>query len=91
MQLACQLAKLCAIPNDEAMNERLGEAARIIIPSQLIGAAEAAEILGLERSTLTRWIQRKRITPLTKIDGARGAYVFDRADVVALAQGSQAA
>jgi excisionase family DNA binding protein len=79
------------MPKDEPMNERLGEEARIIIPSQLIGAAEAAEILGLERSTLTRWIQRKRITPLTKIDGARGAYVFDRADVVALAQGSQAA
>jgi predicted site-specific integrase-resolvase len=78
------------MPNDEPM-QRLGEEARIIIPSQLIGAAEAAEILGLERSTLTRWIQRERIKPLTQLDGKRGAYVFDRADVVSISQGSQAA
>lgn len=65
------------------------EEARIIFPSQLIGAAEAAEILGLERSTLNRWIQRKTITPLAKLDGARGVYVFDRADVLHIAQGSK--
>jgi predicted site-specific integrase-resolvase len=65
------------------------EEARIIFPSQLIGAAEAAEILGLERSTLNRWIKRKTITPLAKLDGDRGAYVFDRADVLSLAQGAK--
>ena len=79
------------MPNDEPMHKRLGEEARIIIPSQLIGAAEAAEILGLERSTLTRWIHGGKITPLTQLDGKRGAYVFDRADVVSISQGSQAA
>lgn len=73
--------------NDDAMNEQ----ARIILPSQLIGAAEAAEILGLERSTLNRWIKRNRITPLTQLDGARGAYVFDRSDVVSIALGKEAA
>jgi excisionase family DNA binding protein len=62
------------------------EEARIILPSQLIGAAEAAQILGLERSTLTRWIQRGRIQPLAQLDGARGAYVFDRSDVLSLTQ-----
>lgn len=62
------------------------EEARIILPSQLIGAATAADLLGIERSTLTRWIQRGRIKPITQLDGARGAYVFDRSDVLSLAQ-----
>lgn len=62
------------------------EEARIVVPSQLIGAARAAEILGLERSTLTRWIQHGKIQPLTKLDGGRGAYVFDLADVTSIAQ-----
>jgi predicted site-specific integrase-resolvase len=64
--------------------------ARVIFPSQLIGAAEAADILGLERSTLTRWIHAKKIQPITQLDGKRGAYVFDRLDVLALAQGKAA-
>lgn len=67
------------------------EEARFILPSQLIGAAEAAEILGLERSTLTRWMQRGTIKPLTKLDGDRGAYVFDRAEVIAISLGAKAA
>jgi predicted site-specific integrase-resolvase len=64
--------------------------ARVIVPSDLIGAAEAAGILGLERSTLTRWIHGGKIKPLTQLDGARGAYVFDRTDVVSIAQGKAA-
>lgn len=76
--------------NDEAMNTKSGETPMIIVPSQLIGAAQAAEILGLERSTLTRWIQANRIRPLTQLDGPRGAYIFDRLEVVALAQGQPA-
>lgn len=59
----------------------------MIVPADLIGAAEAAGILGLERSTLTRWIHGGKIKPLTQLDGKRGAYVFDRIDVEALAQG----
>lgn len=62
------------------------EEARIVFPSQLIGAVEAARILGLERSTLTRKIHRGHIKPLARLDGVRGAYVFDRADVLALSK-----
>lgn len=61
--------------------------ARVIVPSQLIGAAEAALILGVERSTMNRRLQRGDIVPLTKIDGPRGSYIFDRADIEALARG----
>lgn len=64
-----------------------GEEARIIFPSQLIGMAEAAEILGMERSTLTRRLLSGSIKALTKINGPRGAYIFDRADIEALAKG----
>jgi excisionase family DNA binding protein len=78
------------MPKTYPMHKVLGEEARIIIPSQLIGAAEAAEILGLERSTLTRWIHARKIQPLAQLDGKRGAYVFDRADVVSLSQGKAA-
>lgn len=63
--------------------------ARVIVPADLIGAAEAARMLELERSTLTRWIHGGKIKPLAQLDGKRGAYVFDRSDVEALAQGKQ--
>lgn len=66
------------------------EEARMVFPSQLIGAVEAARILGLERSTLTRKIHRGHIKPLAQLDGVRGAYVFDRADVLALGKAQAA-
>lgn len=58
--------------------------ARIIVPSQLIGAATAAELLGLERSTLTRKVQAGKIKALARLDG--GAYVFDKAELLEAAQ-----
>ena len=69
------------------MSTKSGETPIIIVPKDLIGAATAAEILGLERSTLTRWIQSNRIKPLAKLDGERGVYIFDRSEVVQLSQG----
>lgn len=51
--------------------------ARIIVPSQIIGARTAAALLGLERSSLTRKVQAGKITALARLEG--GAYVFDRA------------
>lgn len=49
----------------------------------LIGAAEAAEILGVSRDTLLRWATEPKIAS-TKLPGQTGARVFDRADVLAL-------
>lgn len=50
-----------------------------------IGAAEAAALLHIDRSVLTRWVQAGRLTPVFKLPGKTGAYLFHRADVEALA------
>jgi len=49
----------------------------------LIGSAEACGILGIDRSTLTRWVlaDPPRINALQKMPGKSGAYIFDAAEV----------
>lgn len=39
-------------------------------------SAEAAEKLGIDRSTLSRWVQSKRLIPAIKLPGLRGAFMF---------------
>jgi predicted site-specific integrase-resolvase len=58
----------------------------MIVPSDLIGAMETCEMLGIDRSTLTRRIQAGTVIPLAQLDGPGGAYVFDRTEVQALVQ-----
>lgn len=67
------------------------DTARVVTPSDLIGAQEACALLGIDRSTLTRWIQSGATLPLAQLDGPGGAYVFDRTDVEAQARNIQAA
>lgn len=50
----------------------------------LIGTVETAEILGIQRSTISRWVERGVITPALQLPGERGAMLFDRAAVGAL-------
>jgi excisionase family DNA binding protein len=50
----------------------------------LIGSAEACEAIGIDRSTLTRWVAQGRITPAHKMPGSSGAFLFKRADVAQL-------
>lgn len=52
----------------------------------LIGTAEAARQLGVNRSTLTRWVDAGRIDPAFVVPGYRGNFLFDPADVYALSQ-----
>lgn len=52
----------------------------------MIGTREACDVLGVNRSTLTRWVAAGRITPVTRLPGTTGAYVFRRADIDAIAQ-----
>lgn len=50
----------------------------------LIGTAEAAEIIGIDRSTLTRLADRGEIPSIRPVPGIRSPLLFARADVEAL-------
>lgn len=52
---------------------------------ELIGAGQAAHLLGISRNTLTRRIEDGTIPTLGKLPGKNGALVFRRSDVERLA------
>lgn len=49
--------------------------------TDLIGTTQAAERLGVDRTTFFRWMQLGRIKPVMKLPGRTGALLFDPADV----------
>lgn len=53
--------------------------------ADLIGSREAALLLGINRSTFTRWVKAGRLTPAHSLNGRTGALVFFRSDVERLA------
>jgi len=54
---------------------------------QLIGSLDAADTLGIDRSTLIRWVAAGKLTPAVRVsDTATGAWMFKRADVERLAK-----
>jgi excisionase family DNA binding protein len=52
----------------------------------LIGSAEAADVLGVSKATLVRWVAKGRVVPLQQLPGLRGAYLFSRPQIMRLAQ-----
>ena len=50
----------------------------------LIGSAEACDVLGIDRSTLTRWVAAGKVSPSVRLPGRSGAMLFDREDIDAL-------
>jgi predicted site-specific integrase-resolvase len=50
-------------------------------PPDLIGSAEACELIGVDRSTLSRWVTLGKITPAMRLPSPKGAMLFKRADV----------
>ena len=48
----------------------------------LIGSAEACEILNIDRGTLVRRIAAGKLTAVRKMPGQTGAYVFELAEVL---------
>lgn len=54
-------------------------------PQPDIISAEVCERLGIDRSTLTRWVRRGLITPTYKFPHRNGAMLFDPVDVERLA------
>lgn len=59
--------------------------------SDLIGTAEASRILGIEKTTLTRWVADGRVTAEAKLPGKNGAFLFNRSEIVAYAAESRSA
>lgn len=52
-----------------------------VVPSDLIGAATVAAILGIDRSNVTRGVHAGTIPYIAQLDGPGGAYVFDRTEI----------
>lgn len=53
--------------------------------SNLITAAQAADLLDRPRREVVRLVERGDLVPAMKLEGLRGAYLFDPAAVEALA------
>jgi excisionase family DNA binding protein len=51
----------------------------------LLASVEVCEALHIDRSTLSRWVQVGRIEPAMRLPGKRGAMLFSRSAVDALA------
>jgi excisionase family DNA binding protein len=49
-----------------------------------ITVAEAAVLIGVDRSTINRWITRGRLAPTRKLPGRTGTTLVSSADVLAL-------
>lgn len=52
--------------------------------TDLIATKEAADILGESIYTTLRRVSAGELTPVTKLPGLRGAFIFDAADVTLL-------
>ena len=50
---------------------------------EMIGTAEAARMLGVDKTTMTRRAAEGRPEPVVKLPGRNGAFLFRRADVEA--------
>lgn len=48
----------------------------------IVNTAEACALLGgIDRSTLKRWVDAGRVTPVRKLPGETGGYLFHRAEI----------
>lgn len=48
---------------------------------ELIGTVEAADLIGVNRSTISHWIAKGRIEPAQKLPGKTGVLLFTRSEV----------
>jgi len=53
--------------------------------TDLLTKSEAAEYLGVDTSTISRWLTQGKITAAKKIPGRSGGYIFDRAEILRVA------
>lgn len=50
-------------------------------PANLLATVQVCERIGIDRSTLSRYVQLDRIRPVMRLPGRTGAMLFDPADV----------
>jgi predicted site-specific integrase-resolvase len=55
------------------------------VNADLIGSKESCTILGIDKATLSRWVNAGHITAAHKLPGRNGAYLFTRQSIEALA------
>ncbi len=60
------------------------------VKHDMIGSKEACRILGIDKATLSRWVTAGQLTPVHKLPGRNGAYLFDRTNIQGLASARQA-
>lgn len=66
------------------------ETLRNAIPELWVSASTAARILGRDRSTITRMVQRGTLHPVTHVNhGALRIPIFDRREVERLLEGKR--
>ena len=46
--------------------------------NKMISSKEACDLLGVNRSTLSRWAADGTLSPVHKLPGTNGAFLFDR-------------
>lgn len=49
-------------------------------PPDLLSTIEVCEVVGFDRSTLSRWIKDGTAAPAMRLPGKTGAYLFTRAE-----------
>lgn len=49
-------------------------------PPDLLSTIEVCEVVGFDRSTLSRWIKDGTASPAMRLPGKTGAYLFTRAE-----------
>ena len=64
---------------------RVADMSKTTTPDML-GPADVCERLGIDRSTLTRWVKAGKIVPAMKLPGLRGAHVFTADEVERVAK-----
>lgn len=67
------------MPNDDTQQS----------PPELIGSADVCALLGIERSTLIRWVQLGQVKAAIKMPGKSGAYLFDAEYIAQLVEAKQ--
>lgn len=69
--------------NTERMNVLSNASFLSDAQDRLVGTAKAADLLGVDKATVTRWVSSGKLRA-AKIDG--NAYIFDRTEIEQLAK-----